>query len=291
MRKLVPRVCLAAAAGESTQLMSGGRPVDWVCVDDVVDGLLRRLAAGPEDGGYVDLGGGILTTTGEVAERPLEQARVADVAATRSLLGWAPGAGLDDGPRRTYDWYREARRACRGRGRIHGRRGWTRRENRMKTWPLRALAESEGAGERIYALAERLYPVCLSSTGDGVRQSLAAVRDHIPLDRHEVPPRTAVFDWTVPKEWNVREAWIRGPDGDRSWTSPTPISTRRLPRSRAACRTRSFPARSSKFDEYLNYPGWREHEYRAFKECVAAKGLRYEQIGYARAFSVALQIN
>ena len=45
------------------------------------------------------------------------------------------------------------------------------------------------------------------------------------------------------------------------------------------------------FDEYFNYPGWREHEFKAFQEFVAARGLRYEYLGYSRGFSVAVQIN
>jgi aminopeptidase-like protein len=83
----------------------------------------------------------------------------------------------------------------------------------MTAWPLRTLTEIEGIGERVYAFAEHLYPICRSITGDGVRRTLAAVSEHIPLDVHEVPTGTPVFDWTVPKEWNIREAWIRGPDG------------------------------------------------------------------------------
>lgn len=134
VRKLVPYVCLAAAGEESPRLMSGTRPVDWVFVQDVVDGLLRMAHGGPVDGGYVDLGTGVLTTTGEVAtrlcalaeasvapelgaiaDRKLEQVRVADVARTRAQLGWAPRVGLDEGLRLTFDWYREERRA----GRLH----------------------------------------------------------------------------------------------------------------------------------------------------------------------------
>lgn len=70
------------------------------------------------------------------------------------------------------------------------------------------------AGRRMHALVAELYPLCRSITGDGVRATLRAIGREVPLEVHEVPSGTPVFDWTVPKEWNVREAWIRGPRGE-----------------------------------------------------------------------------
>ena len=85
----------------------------------------------------------------------------------------------------------------------------------MTQSPLRSLADIDGVGEAMYAFAEELFPVCRSITGDGVRRTLAAVGRHIPLDVHEVPTGTPVFDWTIPKEWNIRDAWIKNDAGDR----------------------------------------------------------------------------
>jgi aminopeptidase-like protein len=72
-----------------------------------------------------------------------------------------------------------------------------------------------GSGAAMYELAQDLYPICRSITGDGVRQTLDRVAAELPLEISEVPTGTEVFDWTVPKEWNIREAWIRGPDGQK----------------------------------------------------------------------------
>ncbi|RDD87117.1 DUF4910 domain-containing protein [Streptomyces parvulus] len=72
-----------------------------------------------------------------------------------------------------------------------------------------------GAGERMHALVERLYPLCRSITGDGVRATLAIVDEYVPLRVHEVPTGTRVLDWTVPQEWNIRDAYIADGDGHR----------------------------------------------------------------------------
>jgi aminopeptidase-like protein len=64
-------------------------------------------------------------------------------------------------------------------------------------------------------LIRELYPICRSITGNGVRQTLQIIQRRIPLSIHEVPSGTQVFDWTVPKEWNIRDAFIRNPQGEK----------------------------------------------------------------------------
>jgi aminopeptidase-like protein len=64
-------------------------------------------------------------------------------------------------------------------------------------------------GEEIYALAAKIYPICRSITGNGVRDTLGLLAAHIDLEVHEVPTGTAVFDWTIPREWNIRDAYVK----------------------------------------------------------------------------------
>jgi aminopeptidase-like protein len=68
-------------------------------------------------------------------------------------------------------------------------------------------------GDEMHRFAADLYPICRSITGDGTRQTLAMIQNRIPLETFEVATGTAVFDWIVPKEWNIRDAYIKGPDG------------------------------------------------------------------------------
>lgn len=75
--------------------------------------------------------------------------------------------------------------------------------------------DSPGLGRRLHDFCRLLYPIPRSLTGDGVRRTLAAIGERVPLDIHEVPSGTRVFDWTVPDEWNIRQAWICAPDGRR----------------------------------------------------------------------------
>ena len=78
-----------------------------------------------------------------------------------------------------------------------------------------ALTDALVSGDEIYALAQRLFPIYRSITGDGVRQTLDVLREHIDLGIRHVASGTAVFDWTVPQEWNIREAHITNSRGER----------------------------------------------------------------------------
>jgi aminopeptidase-like protein len=73
----------------------------------------------------------------------------------------------------------------------------------------------EQFGRELHAFAAGLYPICRSITGEGIRRTLSSIQERIPLETCNMPTGTPVFDWTVPKEWNIRDAYIKGPDGNR----------------------------------------------------------------------------
>lgn len=70
-------------------------------------------------------------------------------------------------------------------------------------------------GAEMHEVITRLFPICRSITGDGVRETLRIIQEQIPVEVHEVPSGTKVFDWTVPREWNIRDAWIKNAAGER----------------------------------------------------------------------------
>ncbi len=73
----------------------------------------------------------------------------------------------------------------------------------------------EALGAEAYELVKALYPICRSITGQGVRDSLSILEHYIPLSRTSVPTGTRVFDWEIPREWNIRDAYIKDASGRR----------------------------------------------------------------------------
>lgn len=71
-------------------------------------------------------------------------------------------------------------------------------------------------GRDLHDFVTELFPICRSITGNGIRRTLAMIQHRIPLEVFEVPTGTPVFDWNVPKEWNIRDAFIKAPDGTRA---------------------------------------------------------------------------
>jgi aminopeptidase-like protein len=74
---------------------------------------------------------------------------------------------------------------------------------------------TQDIGEEIFAFASEIFPICRSITGNGVRQTLREIGTHVALKTHEVPTGTKVFDWTIPREWNIRDAYIKDSRGQR----------------------------------------------------------------------------
>jgi aminopeptidase-like protein len=92
------------------------------------------------------------------------------------------------------------------------------RENGAKILNLSELQnglDHLAEGRAMHRLISDLYPICRSITGDGLRQTLRRLQEQIPLELREVPTGTRVFDWTVPKEWNIRDAYVKNAQGDR----------------------------------------------------------------------------
>jgi UDP-glucose 4-epimerase len=124
LRKLVPYVICSLLQGEPPRLTSGDRPIDWVYVDDVVDGFLAAAQTAGVEGRTIDIGSGSLTPIrtvvehlvglvnprvvpqfGALPDRPFEQVRAADTATSLDTLGWRPRVSLGEGLRQTVGWY------------------------------------------------------------------------------------------------------------------------------------------------------------------------------------------
>lgn len=126
-RKLIPYVTLSLLRQQSPDLSSGSWEADWVYVDDVISGLVAAACIRNVPERTIDLGSGSLVSVrdivehlvrltgsraapkfGAVPDRPLEQVRVADVAAAQSALSWSPTVSMIEGLRRTVDAYKQS---------------------------------------------------------------------------------------------------------------------------------------------------------------------------------------
>lgn len=86
---------------------------------------------------------------------------------------------------------------------------------RHPIWGLLEGLDRQRIGTELHALIRELYPLCRSITGEGLRDTLRTVDGIAGLDIHEVPSGTRAFDWSVPKEWNIRDAYIADLAGRR----------------------------------------------------------------------------
>jgi aminopeptidase-like protein len=79
----------------------------------------------------------------------------------------------------------------------------------------RAVPDSSAIGAEMHGFVRELYPICRSITGDGLRETLRRIGERIHLAVTEVPTGTPVFDWTVPREWNIRDAYVKDAAGEK----------------------------------------------------------------------------
>jgi aminopeptidase-like protein len=85
----------------------------------------------------------------------------------------------------------------------------------MEIGDLKKTIDLNTSAQEMNKLMYRLYPICRSITGNGMRETLGIIQEYIPLTTHEVPTGTTVFDWTVPKEWNINDAYVKNSKGER----------------------------------------------------------------------------
>jgi nucleoside-diphosphate-sugar epimerase len=128
LHKLIPFVIQSLLGGRKPRLSSGRRDVDWIYIDDVVEALLILGTSAAAVGDTVDIGSGKLVSIRDLVNRiielidpaltvefdlslsrPFEQVRMADIARTQAILGWAPKTSLDEGLMNTIEWFRRNR--------------------------------------------------------------------------------------------------------------------------------------------------------------------------------------
>ena len=111
-------------------------------------------------------------------------------------------------------------------------------------------------GKELLALVADLYPICRSITGDGVRETLRRIGERVPLEVHEVPTGTQAFDWTVPREWNIRDAYVKDARGRRV----VDFQASQPPRRRATARRSTHGCRWQELKPHMptipEHPDW-----------------------------------
>ena len=80
---------------------------------------------------------------------------------------------------------------------------------------LKNSIDLNAVAREMYSLITELYPICRSITGKGIRETLHRLQQFIPLTIHEVPSGTRVFDWVVPREWSIRDAYVTNSKGEK----------------------------------------------------------------------------
>ncbi len=126
LKKLVPYVITSLLKGQTPKLSSGAREIDWIYVDDVVEGLISAALFPDVEGCTIDIGSGVSVSTrkfvesivklidpdikplfGALQDRSMEQVKVANIANAYARIRWKPKTALENGLKNTVDWYRE----------------------------------------------------------------------------------------------------------------------------------------------------------------------------------------
>src|SRR5882672_5318083 len=85
----------------------------------------------------------------------------------------------------------------------------------MDTAIAKTKNTAQTSGKQMHALMSELFPICRSITGEGVDQTLNIIKRDIPITIHKVSTKTNVFDWEVPKEWNIKDAFVKNSKGEK----------------------------------------------------------------------------